>query len=391
MVEAGAAARRRVLASPELAFQLGRAGGLAVARALSVVSKGVDGEGTRAALPALLRSRPPEVYVFGGECWRPGEPRVILADVERYDPCEDTWEALPKMPSPRVECAATACAGLIYVLGGESDTDGVLDTVDCFNPLSGTWSTVAPMISARSAGAAASSRGCIFALGGRGEGTSELLSSRPGGHQSTPYRTLDSVERLDTSTGVWEPLPRMPAPREHFAAGVREGRLFALGGCNDNTFWAMLLSGTAMPGLGCDALNLATGCWERVSLTGDASVSLGIPRSPWCGSNLSTAAGGRCGGRMYIVGGHMEKLRRVDVAEEVELDQGCRVGLPAPPVSRSKCAAAFADGGVYVLGGHDGPRYWASGERLDLDSGNWVPLPPMSRARAGCAAASIRR
>ena len=189
----------------------------------------------RQALPALLAACPPEVYVLGGESWEPGKKRVLLSDAERFNPLSGQWEAIAPMPRPRVDCAAAECGGRLYVLGGENIDDGVLDSVDYFDPASGRWEAAPSMLAARFGGAAAASRGVLYALGGRGPGNSLLRASRPSMTEGLPYRTLDSVERMDLSTGEWEALPPMPAKREYFGAVARGGRLYAIGGCNDHT------------------------------------------------------------------------------------------------------------------------------------------------------------
>lgn len=376
------AAARAVLQSPDLALALSQAAGVAAARSLAA-SSASHGPGLRAALPALLLAQPPEVYVLGGEHWQPGGQRVILADAERFDPASGCWDVLPPMPTARRDCAAAACAGLVYVMGGESD-DGVLATVDVFEPAAGRWAAGPAMLAARSGGAAAAAEGALFALGGRGPGESQLRASRPG---ALPYRTLDVVERLDPATGQWEELPPMPVRREYFAAVARAGRLYAIGGCNDRTFWAMLLSGTAMPGLGCDVLDLVSNRWETLAFRAPMPTAL---RRAHHSAALAVASG--CGGAaVYVLGGYADRLRKVDFAERMDLDAGRWEDLPRMQAARAKCAAAISAGCVYAIGGHDGPRYWASGERLDVATGTWSSLPPMSTPRAGCAAAATRR
>ena len=55
------------------------------------------------------------VYVFGGETF---SPPTTFNNVERYDPNNDSWVALPPMPTARHGLGAGATDGRIHVVSG---------------------------------------------------------------------------------------------------------------------------------------------------------------------------------------------------------------------------------------------------------------------------------
>ena len=82
-------------------------------------------------------------------------------------------------------------------------------------PKNGTWSEVAPMPQNRTRLAAGVVDGKLYAVGG---------FSREG------WEVHDTVEVYDPADDTWAPLAPMSSPRSGLAAGVVDGKLYAMGG-----------------------------------------------------------------------------------------------------------------------------------------------------------------
>merc|ERR1712216_444595 len=150
--------------------------------------------------------------------------------------------------------------GHVYVIGGFSRGDNPLDCVECFHPLA-VWTTVPQMPYARADFAAAVVRRQLFVAGGRVGGeygnrvsASVMSLKRDGLHwtSSMPMPTARyscfaavdkdmlyvlggasslEIECLNTTTGKWARLPRMPHPHAGGCATAHAGEIYVFGGC----------------------------------------------------------------------------------------------------------------------------------------------------------------
>ena len=61
----------------------------------------------------------------------------------------DTWVTKSNMPTPRLVCSACEVNGIIYVIGGTSETDfntlTGLSTVEAYDPIADTWTKKSDM------------------------------------------------------------------------------------------------------------------------------------------------------------------------------------------------------------------------------------------------------
>lgn len=152
------------------------------------------------------------VYVCGG--W---DGHSSLSLVERLDP-EGRWSAAAPMARARAGLAVAALGGALYALGGD-DGSSYLSVVERFDPREGAWKAVAPLETPRHKPAAAVLDGTLYALGGW-DGASKA--------HGTPR--LATVECFDPRGGTWLPSAPMREGREHPAAVVLDGALYAMGG-----------------------------------------------------------------------------------------------------------------------------------------------------------------
>merc|ERR1712224_1086512 len=69
-----------------------------------------------------------------------------LRSLEMFDPHGNTWQQLHSMETPRFALGALACAGSLFVLGGAvGDVDRVvLGNVERFDPKTEEWSSIVP-------------------------------------------------------------------------------------------------------------------------------------------------------------------------------------------------------------------------------------------------------
>lgn len=106
------------------------------------------------------------------------------------------WEQFPPMSQRRVYCTPVYHEGLLYVLGGCSETGMPLDSVEVLDVESQTWSQLPPLPVARAGAAAVALGGQVMVLGGMNQ-------------QQTP---LASVEIYHPDEGKWEPRASLGQP-----------------------------------------------------------------------------------------------------------------------------------------------------------------------------------
>lgn len=106
------------------------------------------------------------------------------------------WEKFPPMSQRRVYCTPIYHEGLVYVLGGCSETGMPLDSAEVLDVESQTWSQLPPLPTARAGAAAVALGGQVMVLGGMNQ-------------QQTP---LASVDVFHPDEGKWEPKASLGQP-----------------------------------------------------------------------------------------------------------------------------------------------------------------------------------
>ena len=161
-----------------------------------------------------------KIYVFGG-CDGGGDT-VSTADV--YDPQSDLWQPVADMAIGRANFAAAVAGDKIYAIGGilvcgeEDDIMAATAMVQAFDPLLGTWAEVASMSVHRVYHASAVVDGKIYAIGGCPDDTTDT------------HHTLDSVEVYDPQANNWQLVASMPGGRQMHAATAMGGKIYVSGG-----------------------------------------------------------------------------------------------------------------------------------------------------------------
>ncbi len=161
-----------------------------------------------------------QVYVIGGsDQGQPVLPGPSTPFVARFDPGIGAWAPSQQLlVSRRAHCVAVA-DGRIYAIGGTNAPTGLgLDTahVERFDPTTQTWAAVAPMPTARIHAAAATVAGRIYVVGGG----------------SSAVGAVDTVVSYDPALDTWRSEPPMPWARHRPRAAEFDGKLVVVGGGN---------------------------------------------------------------------------------------------------------------------------------------------------------------
>jgi RNA polymerase sigma factor (sigma-70 family) len=158
-----------------------------------------------------------KIYAIGGHPWQGAE----IPTVEEYNPKNDKWTKRANIPTKRAMHSAEAVDGKIYVIGGWR-WDGPKSTVEEYDPEKDEWVKKTDMPTARTRLSATAVNRKIYAIGGSGS-----LLVDPEVHFST-------VEEYDPLTDTWTKKTDMPTPRGWFSSSEVNGKIYAIGGRNNN-------------------------------------------------------------------------------------------------------------------------------------------------------------
>ena len=293
------------------------------------------------------------------------------------------WQTLDPegRPHPRHEAAFVECEGKFYLLGGRR-----IQPVDIYDPVTRRWTHGAPppvevhhfqpvvwqgriLLAGAMTGKYPHEVGLPNVLiydpatdawsegpeipaerrrGGAGavvhDDTLYLVAGIIDGHWSGHVTWLDA---LDLHTGTWRQLADAPRARDHFQAGVLDGRIYAGGGRRSSA--ATKETFTHVEPL-LDVYDLATNTWTT------AEAPLPVPRA----GTFSVVAGGR-----YLVAGG-ESLAQQEAHAEVDAyDPADAAWHALPPFVRGRHGAGIIwhDHALWTCSG-SGSR----GGRPELDS-----------------------
>ncbi|PVD24585.1 hypothetical protein C0Q70_15069 [Pomacea canaliculata] len=141
--------------------------------------------------------------------------------VEKYDPRNNNWHLLTKLPDPRHHHACAVLEGCLYLIGGS-----VVDSRDLYNmsnptnscyryDLSGNyWTAIAPMNSSRMYHALAVLKGVLYVIGG----------------QTYDDKFLSTVEYYNPDSGTWGHVASLIDPTIGVAAIGFKNYVYVIGG-----------------------------------------------------------------------------------------------------------------------------------------------------------------
>ena len=157
------------------------------------------------------------IYIIGGE----NDTEAVVDDVTIYDTVMDTYREGPALPTPlyRFASAYDAENRQIYVFGGMNVMDGdALDTVYILDVDAEEWREGPKLSSPRADLCGAYVDGHVYAIGGYSLGRRE---------------TLNTVEALNIESEEWKERESMLTPRGDCRAAVVAGGVIVVGGYND--------------------------------------------------------------------------------------------------------------------------------------------------------------
>ncbi|MEO7167420.1 MAG: kelch repeat-containing protein [Chthoniobacterales bacterium] len=228
------------------------------------------------AISAASDATSEKIYVIGGQVVGSDECMTVQT-VEAYNPATDNWTAhLAQPTAKRWRAAAGTLRGIIYLVGGASRADGVcgnvVSTVEAYDPVANSWSSKRRMRTARTLVNVAvddvnnNGKNKLYAIGGATTDftalkTVEVYDGRTGiwtrvadmqtaralpsvgviggkiyavGGQTIGHIAIDTVEEYDPGTGIWtlhtSPNSHMPFPRLNAGAAVLDGKIYVVGG-----------------------------------------------------------------------------------------------------------------------------------------------------------------
>ncbi len=125
------------------------------------------------------------------------------------------WQTFSELNTPRAGAASVVFNGKIYVLGGKSLNNTVLNTVECYDPQQGRWieNALPPFDEERYNAAAVVFNGKIYLIGGRGE-----------------EDVLDEVEVYDPVQNRWDSVQNIHEEREGHVVVILRNHIYVIGG-----------------------------------------------------------------------------------------------------------------------------------------------------------------
>lgn len=298
-------------------------------------------EAAQQGAPTALADVPLPRTEVAGAAWQDGivvvggigEDRRASDAAHRWRPTDDTWAALPPLPSAVHHAAVVAVGEELWVIGGyEEAGEGWTPTQEVWllGPGEAAWRRGPLLPDPRAAHAAAVlDDGRVVVTGGVGfEG-----------------RVLAST--LVHRDGAWAPGPPLPSPSEHLAAVASPD----------------LPAGVVVVG-GRDE-GLASSSTAATLLDLDAASTRELPRMAAARSGFGAAT---VDGRVCVVGGEVPG----GTVREVEClgDAGWRT-VATDPTPRHGLAVVALDGRLHAIAG--GPR-----PGFTFSAVHWALVPPVS-------------
>ncbi|XP_041802528.1 kelch domain-containing protein 8B-like [Chelmon rostratus] len=268
------------------------------------------------------------------------------------------WEKFPPMSQRRVYCTPVYHEGLLYVLGGCSETGMPLDSVEVLDVESQTWSQLPALPTARAGASAVALGGQVMVLGGMNQ-------------QQTP---LASMEMYHPDEGKWETRASLGQPSMGVTTMEKDGKVYAFGGMGVDTTPQALVR----------VYEAEKDQWQPLT-------SMPTPRygaTPFIRGN-----------KIYMMGGRQGKMP-VTALEAFDLEMKSWTRYPCIPSRRAFSCCATNERSLFSLGGlqqpgphnfYSRPHFVSTMEEYDLDQGIWIKPSRTSRMRekradfvAGC-------
>jgi N-acetylneuraminic acid mutarotase len=152
------------------------------------------------------------IYVFGGKSF----DNKVLNNVERFDLIEGDWDttAVPNFKYPRFNATSVVLEGKIYLMGGQNG-ETALKVVEVYDPVQNNWTEVHNLRREREALAGAVFNDRIYAIGGQKDNQS----------------LIDEIEWYDQPADDWlDAIFDLPYPRAAHFYSVLGDTFYMFGG-----------------------------------------------------------------------------------------------------------------------------------------------------------------
>ena len=152
------------------------------------------------------------IYLVGGKSHEKASSAAWT-----FDPYTRRFEEMPSMQQARVGLGAVICQRRLLVIGGQSDSGAIVDTMEAFDLDRHVWTSAGTMPSARTRFGLACAGGLVWMVGGS-----------DGQRPSVEFHAYDPVRN------TWQRKADLPQPRERLALVSLHGDLYAIGGEGPN-------------------------------------------------------------------------------------------------------------------------------------------------------------
>jgi N-acetylneuraminic acid mutarotase len=260
------------------------------------------------------------------------------------------WRLRADLPIPVQNSALIALNGALYDFGGDSVNefdDWPVSEMVAYDPGTDSWTARAPMPAARSDLGAAVVGGKLYVMGGSDN---------------------DAVQDLwmyDPALDAWAVKAPVPTRRSFLAVAALDGLIYAAGG---ETGYG---NGSAVV----EVYDPATDHWSQAA-------PLPLPRFRFA---LVAA-----NGKLYAIGGGETTSLSVQEYDPATNSWRSRTGMPG---TGSGITAALVGGRIIVLGGQGQSTDGADGlvrcRAYDPSADSWQSCPPMHATRIGASAAAL--
>jgi len=268
------------------------------------------------------------------------------------------WQTGVPLTTPRQSAASVVMGNYIYVMGGKSLNNNILNTVERFNLTTGLWeTTVASFNTPRTGAAAIVFNNNIYLTGGRDQISGDAIKE---------------VETYDPVQNVWQNAQDMRREREGHTLAFFNNRIYAIGGQKNqysleedieyydatNNDWEDASFDIASPRVAffsavySDTFYMCGGFYYGPT---DNSFIKPPQNLNWIpGPSMAAKRGGGAsallGDRFFMIGGETQS-GITDSVEIYDIDSWYIMPGPNLPIARKGMTAVTVDTTIYVIGG----------------------------------------
>ncbi|XP_055344419.1 kelch-like protein diablo [Paramacrobiotus metropolitanus] len=255
----------------------------------------------------------------------PGLPKVIVcvggvefdtdvSSVEVFCPSiSAAWRMeRPQLPRAVYGCGIAVMKDSLIICGGVKIDGSPTNQVSRLDLFGNECADLAPMLANRACGGVAALNGRVYAVGGCND----------------KGEVLTAAECYDPEKNVWQPVAGLPLPLAGFAIVATNDRLYVFGGMTKSDGYSSTHSAFCY--------DPAADAWNKLA------------DMPTAREDCTACVGAN--GIIYVISGYSSdrRVRRVE-AYEINYDQWSKKGDTISGHCRAGCA--YMDGKIYVLGG----------------------------------------